>query len=129
MGNTPCNKSKMCTTEKKGYGPTSFRLQDPERVFQHLALQRGMLFVDAGCGAGDYSLYAARILGEHGRVIALDTMETSIQRLGTVSRENGCAQISAHVCDITDRHPRGGGQCGHYSVEYRSAHQKRTQPG
>jgi len=88
-------------TGRKGYGPTSFRLQDPEAVFGHLALQTGMVFVDAGCGAGEYSLHAARLLGEKGRVIALDSVELSVERLNGLSREDGEAAVTARVCDIT----------------------------
>ena len=86
---------------KKGYGPTSFWLQDPEAVFDHLTLREGMIFVDAGCGAGEYSLYAARLLGKRGHVIALDTVETSIEQLNALAREEGKANITGHVCDIT----------------------------
>ena len=85
----------------KGYGPSSFWLQDPGAVFDHLALQQGMIFVDAGCGAGEYSLHAARILGEKGHVIALDTIELSIERLNGLAQENGMATVTAQVCDIT----------------------------
>lgn len=85
----------------KGYGPTSFWIQNPDVVFDHLKLSPGIVFVDAGCGAGEYSLHAARILGEHGNVIALDTIPQSIDRLNELDPEIGAAPIAAHICDIT----------------------------
>ena len=90
---------------KKGYGPTSFWLQDPETIFSHLPLREGMVFVDAGCGAGEYSLHAAHLLGKAGHVIALDSVESSVEHLTAMPRENGMAELTAHVCDITSRLP------------------------
>ncbi|WP_319543477.1 class I SAM-dependent methyltransferase [uncultured Pseudodesulfovibrio sp.] len=92
-------------SRRKGYGPTSFWVQDPKAIFTHLALEEGTTFVDAGCGAGEYSLYAARLLGEKGRVIALDTAQHSVEWLNANSREKGAADITAHICDITSGLP------------------------
>lgn len=86
---------------RKGYGPTSFWLQDPKAVFDHLALQEGTVLVDAGCGAGEYSLFAADLLGEKGRVIALDTVKTSIEQLNVLALEEGKTNVTGYVCDIT----------------------------
>lgn len=88
-----------------GYGPTSFWLQDPKAIFDHLALREGMVFVDAGCGAGEYALYAARLLGGKGRVIALDSVERSIEQLIGHAPNKGEAAITGHVCDITKALP------------------------
>jgi ubiquinone/menaquinone biosynthesis C-methylase UbiE len=80
-------------------------VQDPKAVFEHLALQEGIVFVDAGCGAGEYSLYAARLLGEKGHVIALDIAKPSIQWLNTNAREERAANITGYTCDITSSLP------------------------
>lgn len=89
----------------KGHGPTSFWLQAPEDVFAQLPIQEGMVFLDAGCGAGEYALYAARLVGEKGHVIAMDSVGLSIEKLVARDRENGMADITGHVCDITDPLP------------------------
>ncbi len=81
--------------------PSSFRMQTPEIVFDHLALRKGMVFLDAGCGAGDYARRAARLLGEQGRVIALDSVESSVEELLEDKPQNGSARITGLVCDIT----------------------------
>lgn len=86
---------------KRGYGPTSFWIQSPEAVFDHLPIHEGMTFLDAGCGAGEYSLHAAQLLGEQGHVIALDSVKLSIETLENYPREKGTANITGHVCDIT----------------------------
>jgi len=97
-------------TAAQGRGPSSFWLQDPKPVFDHLALREGMFFVDAGCGAGEYALYAARLLGEAGRVIALDSSPQSIDWLNANGRQPGAAPVIGHVCDITAALPLETGQ-------------------
>ena len=105
MNNTHAHRCRGDRTTHKGYGPTSFWLQDPTVVFNHLPLREGMTFVDAGCGAGEYSLHAAQIVGATGHVIALDTIELSIDRLRSLPREEDSGPITARVCDITDTLP------------------------
>lgn len=95
------NQCRGEISPKKGYGPTSFWLQSPESVFDHLPIHEGMTFLDAGCGAGEYSLHAARLLGEDGHVIALDSVRLSVETLANHPRERGVANITGHVCDIT----------------------------
>ena len=99
------HKCRGNLSRRKGTGPTSFWIQDPETVFGHLAIKPGSTFVDAGCGAGEYSLHAARLLGEAGRVVALDIVEQSITQLNALDREQGAAPIAAHLCDITGHLP------------------------
>lgn len=43
-----------------------------EQVFRHAGITPGMTVLDAGCGAGDVSLLAARLVGPTGRVIGVD---------------------------------------------------------
>lgn len=43
-----------------GRGPSSFRMHDPRKVFNALALERGDVFLDLGCGPGEYAMEAAR---------------------------------------------------------------------
>lgn len=98
----------QCQSEgspKKGYGPTSFWIQSPEAVFDHLPIHEGMTFLDAGCGAGEYSLHAARLLGDQGHVIALDSVRLSVETLANYPREKGMANITGHTCDITKSLP------------------------
>jgi ubiquinone/menaquinone biosynthesis C-methylase UbiE len=74
-------------------------------VFAHLGLKPGQVFLDAGCGAGEYALYAARLLGETGRVIAVDNIALSTDALNALPSNPGEAPISAFAGDITDTLP------------------------
>lgn len=100
-----CNQPQPKNTSRTGYGPTSFRLQSPDAVFSHLSMHEGATFLDAGCGAGDYSRYAAQLLGKNGRVIALDSVKLSVETLLTQEQEDGMAKISGLVCDLTQPLP------------------------
>lgn len=100
-----CNQSQPQSAPGKGYGPTSFRLQSPDEVFSYLPMHKGGTFLDAGCGAGDYSRYAAQLLGKNGRVFALDSVELSVKTLLKQEHEDGMAKISGFVCDITQPLP------------------------
>ncbi len=53
-------------------GPSSFYKLDSSLVFEKMNLEKGDIFVDLGCGAGDYSLRAAEIIGLQGKVYAVD---------------------------------------------------------
>ncbi|WFS63479.1 methyltransferase domain-containing protein [Pseudodesulfovibrio thermohalotolerans] len=86
---------------RKGYGPTSFWLQEPAAVFAHLDLKPGQVFLDAGCGAGEYSLYAAPLLGETGAIIAVDNIRISTDALNKLPARPGEAPITAFAADIT----------------------------
>lgn len=53
-------------------GPSSFYKLDSNLAFEKMNLKKGEVFVDLGCGAGDYSLYASDIVGDSGKVYAVD---------------------------------------------------------
>ena len=43
-----------------------------ERLFQEAGVGRGMRVLDLGCGMGDVSMLAARLVGPSGRVVGVD---------------------------------------------------------
>ena len=64
------------------------RWQDPEGILAAVPVGEGETFVDVGCGHGLFALPAAHMIGEAGRVIAIDIDE---ERLRTL-REQAAAQ-------------------------------------
>ncbi|RQW86271.1 MAG: methyltransferase domain-containing protein [Geobacter sp.] len=84
-----------------GRGPSSFWMHDPRRVFNALALEQGDVFLDLGCGPGNYAMEAARIVGDSGRVYALDKSARMIERVAGDASSHGAGNITAGVCDIT----------------------------
>jgi ubiquinone/menaquinone biosynthesis C-methylase UbiE len=82
-------------------GPTSYGLQSPESVFGAMGLKDGDVFLDAGCGKGDYSLEAARIVGSSGLVYALDVAPGYVEGLASEAASLGILQLRAMQADIT----------------------------
>ena len=55
--------------------------QNPENVLVEIGVKSGMTFADIGCGQGFFTIPAAKIVGESGKVYASDISETNIQKL------------------------------------------------
>jgi ubiquinone/menaquinone biosynthesis C-methylase UbiE len=105
------NINRNCQNEHAGgvaghrRGPSSFGVLDPERVFAALQLQPGMTLLDLGCGAGDYALRAAALVGKTGMVIALDRMLEAIESLRQRALEAEVTNLKTEVGDITNPLP------------------------
>lgn len=85
-----------------GRAPSSYWLHpDPEAVFLHLGVGPGMTLVDAGCGAGDYALHAAGLVGGAGRIVALEREQDTIRALFERVQGQGLTNVHGQVCDIT----------------------------
>lgn len=82
-------------------GPSSFWMSDPRKVFDALALEPGDVFLDLGCGPGDYSMEAARVVGDSGMVYALDKSERMVEHVAATASSRGSGNVAARVCDIT----------------------------
>jgi ubiquinone/menaquinone biosynthesis C-methylase UbiE len=70
---------------------------NPELILNAAGLSRGMVFADIGCGDGFFSILAAEIVGELGRVYALDIDASAIEKLGVRAVERGLTNIRASV--------------------------------
>jgi len=60
-------------------------------------LQLGMMFADIGCGDGFFSIFAAKKVGEKGKVYAVDVDASAIQRLKDKAKVEGLKNIVATV--------------------------------
>jgi ubiquinone/menaquinone biosynthesis C-methylase UbiE len=60
-------------------------------------LRSGMVFADIGCGEGFFSLLAAKRVGDHGKVYAVDVDVSAIQRLKNKAEAEGLKNITAKV--------------------------------
>lgn len=50
----------------------------PERILRYLDIRPGMNVADFGAGAGHFSIPAARLVGENGKVYAIDIQKSSL---------------------------------------------------
>lgn len=81
-------------------GPSSYSMHDSELVFSELKLKEGNIFLDLGCGAGDYSIQAAKIVGNSGVVYALDIWADLLDGLIEGADSQGLKNIQTKVSDI-----------------------------
>ncbi|MEZ0360312.1 MAG: methyltransferase domain-containing protein [Hydrogenobacter sp.] len=59
--------------------PSRLDLFDPARVLKEFGLKKGMKVLDVGTGAGFYLPYLSQIVGEDGKVYAIDTQEVAVE--------------------------------------------------
>ena len=72
----------MSTGQKPhGAGRSSFEFVDIDRLFQYLSLTPSTVFLDLGCGKGNYALAAARAVGQRGVVYGIDAWQEGLDEL------------------------------------------------
>ena len=64
-----------------GAGRSSFEFIDIDRLFQYLSLMTTTVFLDLGCGKGNYALAAARAVGPLGVVYGIDVWQEGLDEL------------------------------------------------
>ena len=94
------NIPKGCLDRQK-YGVSSFYMHDSQRVFHEIGINEGQSFLDIGCGSGDYSIHAAKLVGHSGIVYSVDRWITVIDSLREKAVEHGLKNIKPMQCDIT----------------------------
>ena len=71
--------------------------QNPESTLLEAGVRSGLTFVDVGCGDGFFAMPAARIVGETGRVFALDENSNAIDRLKRKARIEGLGNLQSLI--------------------------------
>ena len=84
-------------------GRSTQSLLDGKTVLKAIGLKAGDVFLDAGSGSGYLSLAASEIVGEKGKVYAVDIDEPSFDILKKEISERKLKNIDAIVADITDK--------------------------
>jgi SAM-dependent methyltransferase len=79
------------------------RLQPPDELIERAGIEEGMEVLEIGCGTGTYSVYAARIIGEQGRLYAVDIQQKMIDILEEkLRKEIDIKNIQSHVADACE---------------------------
>lgn len=107
MGERACEETKHCHHRGNGRAPSSYWMHDPELAFNALRIQPGETVLDLGCGAGDYSLRAARIVGDSGLVHAMDAQAPFVASLSRKAKEENLQSLVVTRQDITQPLPVG----------------------
>jgi ubiquinone/menaquinone biosynthesis C-methylase UbiE len=75
---------------------------NPEKVLADAGLSSGNVFVDVGSGEGFFTILAAEVVGEKGRVYAVDRDASAIERLRRRAAEKGFANVKAVVAEAEE---------------------------
>ncbi len=76
-----------------------------DKVLSEAGLKSGDSFLDAGCGDGFISLAASSVVGDEGKVYAVDVYPESIDMVKKEVQEKGIKNLEATVADIMDKIP------------------------
>jgi SAM-dependent methyltransferase len=74
-------------------------------LFRRAGISSGMHVLDIGCGVGDVSLIAARLVGRHGSVTSVDIDPTALKTLEARASAAGMTHIECVKADIHEWKP------------------------
>ena len=57
------------------------KLQPPDKLLQRSGIKEGMHVLEVGCGSGAFTSFVARVVGEKGKVYALDIQPAMLKQL------------------------------------------------
>ena len=74
-----------------------FKLRDlvspREKVLKEVGIEPGFLVLDYGCGPGGYIPAAAELVGESGKVYALDIQSLAVQHVQNIARKRELSNV------------------------------------
>ena len=73
------------------------KIQNPEAVLTEIGLKAGHVLVDIGCGNGFFTIPAAKIVGESGRVLGIDMDPSAITHLKREAQKEGLKNIELKI--------------------------------
>lgn len=94
--------TSICPAELSGTLDNPFRkfFQNPEKILRP-RIEKGMTVMDLGCGPGFFSVVAAKIVTDSGKVISVDLQEKMLEKLTTKIKGTGLGKIiSLHKCEV-----------------------------
>jgi len=105
MKNLECKQNHLhgCHTKRKI--PSSFHMQEPQQIFANLEIKQNDVLLDLGCGAGDYTFYAGKLVGNFGKIYALDYFSEAIVAIQSKIDSEKIKNIKAVQADITQKFP------------------------
>lgn len=73
------------------------RWQNPEAILTEIGLRSGHTFMDIGCGEGFFTIPAAKLVGQAGKVYAIDANPYAISSLRGKAADEGLGNIVTTV--------------------------------
>ena len=82
-------------------GAERFGKSDPAQMLRELGVGAGSTVVDYGCGPGLFTLAAARLVGDSGKVYGVDLEPRMVELVARRAREAGLSNVIAAASDGT----------------------------
>lgn len=79
-----------------------FYAEFTRNVLQKAGLQPGMRVLDVGCGVGDVSMEAARLVGDSGQVVGIDQSDAALALARRRVAQAGLKQATFRLGDLHD---------------------------
>ncbi|RKY02674.1 hypothetical protein DRP77_07505, partial [Candidatus Poribacteria bacterium] len=76
-----------------------------EGILREIGVSEGQTVLDFGCGSGNYTLPCARIVGEEGRVYAIDKDERVLNKLARRAKALGLENIRTIKAFVSSKIP------------------------
>ncbi len=92
----------MIEGKPPGAGRSSFDQIDQLLVFPALGLTKTTVFLDLGCGRGDYVIAAAERIGPEGKIYGIDAWQPAIDELRQRIGDKGLKNVEAILSDATE---------------------------
>lgn len=73
------------------------------RILEEVGLEEGFHIMDFGCGPGSYAVLAAEMVGEAGRVYALDANPLAVRKVEDKAARNGFGNVRTILSDCATR--------------------------
>jgi ubiquinone/menaquinone biosynthesis C-methylase UbiE len=73
---------------------------DPGETIKQLNITKGMQVADFGCGAGYFVIPTAKIVGDEGKVYALDVLDSALESVRSRARIEGLFNIVPKRCNL-----------------------------
>ena len=88
-----------------GAGRSTFELVDLDRVLEGLALTPSTVFLDLGCGRGNYTVAVARTIGPGGRIYGIDAWQEGLNDLTSRAACTGVNNIETIQANLNEHIP------------------------
>ncbi len=69
-------------------------LMNPDRTLKGSDIKPGETILEVGCGTGFFTIPAARLIGEHGRLVALDALPAYVERVSGKVEDAGLSHVT-----------------------------------
>lgn len=72
----------------------------PRLALKHAGVRQGMAIADLGCGSGFFTIPAAKMIGDQGKVYAVDVLKTALDHIRSRAKMEGIRNVKTVWADL-----------------------------